>query len=132
MQYNEGFVVCVCLCVSLKNTYRYALNQTVIFSGIVSRENCLPNAIPTMALNSLFTTKVAMCSGVLSRLSAPMRLAALIKFWQGSLSGSTGVRMVGSDLAVWGKESYLTKFCYKCAHTHTHLRQKTDSLPQRP
>ena len=114
-------LVCVCVCVSChKNTYRYALNQTVIFSGIVARENCLPNVTPTAAWNSLFTTKVAICSGVPSRLSAPMWLAALISFREGSFSGSTGARMVGSGLAVWGQERVFYKYMHAHTDTHTH------------
>ena len=44
--------------------YLYALNQTVIFSGTVVAEALVAS---TMAVNNVFTTRVAMCLGVLSR-----------------------------------------------------------------
>ena len=70
------------VCSSIKLcTYRYDLNQTVIFSATVAIETPLPEIDPTIALKSVFTTKVAMCSGVPSRFWTPVRWIVLTSFW---------------------------------------------------
>ena len=112
----------VCECTSQKHTYRYALNQTVIFSGNTST---VSYADPKMALKSVFTTKVAMCS-VVPRGLWGVRFMALTSSLQGSFS--IGEKRWGTALAICGQRRRITSvysYTHTHAHTYTHVYMHT-------
>ena len=90
--------------------YLYALNQTLIFSGTVVTETSVAS---TMALNSVFTTKMAMCSEVINCFPSRFR----------SCWSSTVV------VAVWSREK-VGLLVHVRTHTHTHTHTHTPQLQQ--
>ena len=82
-------------------TYRYVSNQTVIFLGSVDETSgpyVAPYVAPNMTLKSVFTTKVAICSGVPRGFCWVCGTDQLLAWlW----SEPNGKKRWGTALAVW-------------------------------